>query len=106
MFSYAGFGTINLKGCAQIVNVTKYYHYNFEVGSKVYILEKAKKGKLEPVVIKKVRRVNDQFVYTDTYNGTWMQDELVWEMFAVNLAIQYWENVVGQLDSFLEKYGC
>lgn len=100
---YEATGGIVIGGCAAF-KVTKRYETKFGVGSRVYIRKKAiNKGKLESVVIKKINRampasptcmgIQRVINYLDTFNRVWLEEELVWQGEAVDLATLYWEAV-------------
>ena len=73
--------------------------YDYAVGSIVYNINKARRGILEAVAIKKVRIVTPTngdviaILYQDTYNGLWNEYDLCNEQEATDLAIIYLENV-------------
>ena len=98
---YTMSGGITFGGCASPIQVVKKYSHLYGIGSVVYIRKKAQyKGKLEPIVIKKVNKVSPiantvqhLFNYVDTFNRVWMEDELSWQPEAVALAREYWENI-------------
>ncbi|MCO6459277.1 MAG: hypothetical protein J5I93_28540 [Pirellulaceae bacterium] len=88
-------GGIAVGGC---VLVEKLYQIvtNFGIGDTLYSSAKARKGKLEKVVIKVVRIVSSRktfgkhvALYMDTLNGLWNEDELVPYDRAVDLINQY-----------------
>ena len=105
--NYTGTGTIRILGCASPIKLVQRYPHSFGVGEKVYIRKSATlKGKLEPVYIKSVNRVMPSsptkegilavFNYVDTLNGVWLEEELVWQADAVDLATAYWEKIQAQ----------
>jgi len=98
--NYDATGGLTIGGCSAF-KVTFRHAIKFGIGSRVYIKAKAKKGKLESIVLKKVNRVFpdsptcmgilNEVNYIDTFNRVWMIDELVWQTEAVDLATLYWE---------------
>lgn len=105
---YDGSGTLYVGGCV-VLEVIKQYAVEFPVGSKVYRKDKAKKGILEAIVIKKINRVivHGYFYvinYVDTFNGVWIEGELVSHEEAKTLAIAYWESVIQQAEADLLAY--
>jgi hypothetical protein len=106
-FFFTGSGTVIMGGCAT-VSRTECELFRYEIGSVVYICEKAsQKGKLEAICIKSVRVLLGKpspwgcfpppepknVLYTDTYNTIWEQDELCTHREALDLAIEYWEEL-------------
>lgn len=109
---YEATGGIVIGGCAAF-KVTKRYITKFGVGARVYIRKKALKGKLESVVIKKINRVMPasptcagilkEVNYLDTFNRVWMEEELIWQADAVDLATLYWQAVQENAIAVLNK---
>lgn len=100
-------GSIRLRGCSE-VKLKFNYPVLFLVGSKAYIKSKALRGEIEYIVIKKsFFKKNNSFVsrpltigltsyqvaYLDTFNRFWMEDELVFESEAIDLAEIYWDRL-------------
>lgn len=100
-------GFLRIRGCAQI-GLQFSYPVLFLVGSKAFIKQKALKGILEYIVIKKsfYRRENPfqsrslsigktfyQVSYLDTLNRFWVEDELIFESDAVDLAELFWDRI-------------
>jgi hypothetical protein len=115
MIIYEASGGMRLVGCAT-VDAAAVYLVRFAVGSKAYVRKKAFRGVLDPVVIKKMNRVelNRPFVhgvgavvnYVDTFNRVWIEEELVSQETAVDLAIIHWENIKQQGVQILQENGC
>lgn len=115
MFNYEASGRIRVVGCAGL-RVYKNYSVLFLVGSRVYVKRKARVGIMEPVVLKKVNRVIPRSVsymgsraevnYVDTFNRVWMEDELLSEENAVDLARIYWGNIDQMGRRMFEEDGC
>jgi hypothetical protein len=102
MFDYEAKGTIKIVGCAKITT-EKNYIVKFLEGSRAFVRKKARLGKLESIVIKRVRRVplgspsrygiQPEIMYTDTFNRVWEESELISQEDAVDLAMIYWQNI-------------
>lgn len=115
MIIFQASGGIRVVGCAS-VDATAIYLVKFDLGSKVYVKKKAFRGMLDPVVIKKINRVEltRPFVtgvgavvnYVDTFNRVWIEDELVNQETALDLAILHWENIKQASREILQENGC
>lgn len=98
MPSYTGSGTILINGCTRY-KLYLYEVYKWNVGDTAFLAYKASdEGKLEKVVIKKIRLVGNnstvgeiRFIYQDTLNSLYNEWDLVNEYTALNLAKQYYE---------------
>ena len=95
--NYTGSGTIVIAGCT-IINLYVNLIYRFKVGDVCFLKFKAVKGKLEKIVIKEVRVVSNdyiygavRFMYIDTFNAIYGEEDLVTEKEAILLAKQYYE---------------
>lgn len=101
-FDYTSSGGVILGNCADYILyeniITK-----FAIGSSVYVLDEARKGKLENVVVKRVNFVLPSssyrgfaivINYVDTLNEVWLEDELGWQSEAVELAEAYYEDLI------------
>jgi hypothetical protein len=78
------------------------YTVLYNVGSKVYIKKKAKKGIIEYVYIKKFQFNGlppGTLVYVDTFNRVWLEREFVTQAVAVELALAYWNDRLDELSS-------
>lgn len=106
-FFYTASGSVIISGCAPVIPAFCEI-YQFEIGSLVYVCKKAEQqGIIEAVCIKEVRiltgkaspwgcfppPVPKHVLYTDTYNTIWEQDELCTHRQALDLAIEYWEQL-------------
>lgn len=114
MFTYEPTGEIRVIGCAGF-NLKQNFFVLFNVGSKVYVKNKAKSGILESVVIKRLKREIDashykgyfpQIVYTDTTNRVWLERELLSEENAVDAAKAYWIRIEQEGRILFEERGC
>jgi len=99
-FCYTGSGTITIRGCAWYLLIPRYYH-RWRIGDVCFVKQTAKKGKLEKVVIKRVRVVNNlntinqvTFLYEDTLNGLYNEYDLLTEIEALNTAKEYYERQI------------
>ena len=95
--NYTGSGIIVIAGCT-IINLYVNLIYRFKVGDVCFLKFKAVKGKLEKIVIKEVRVVSNdyiygavRFMYIDTFNAIYGEEDLVTEKEAILLAKQYYE---------------
>lgn len=112
---YESIGSIRITGCA-IKRIEKNFFIKFALGSRVFIKKKAKLGILESVVLKKVNRVEpDNYSYNgiqpvinyvDTFNRVWIEDELIGESLAIDLAKIYWYRTQQEAQQLLEKGNC
>lgn len=91
---YTSTGGLKLKGysstCFSIIK-----HLKYSIGDFVFIKEKALKGIIERVCIKKyflTATEYDIFKYQDTFNRIWFENELIPHQEAVNLSINFYEN--------------
>jgi hypothetical protein len=96
-YSYVGSGTVKTGGCA-IVEKYAYIEYKWGENSTLYVKEKAEKGILERVVIKRVILNSNAKtflkvipIYQDTLNSLYNENDLIVECDARNLATAYWE---------------
>lgn len=64
--------------------------YAYAIGSTLFIRDRAFHGTLEKVVIKKAIVQTELDTYVDTFNRVWLENELVSEETASELAITYW----------------
>jgi hypothetical protein len=102
-YTYAASGSIRLTGAVSPSRIGRKYEHKFGVGSRPFVMSKAKKGKLERITIKKVNMVRcgsptrcgvqPIFNYVDSTNEVWLEDELAWQGEAIPVAIAYWEKV-------------
>lgn len=95
-----GSGTIFISSCTPInlyVNLT----YKYKVGDVCFLRFRAQKGKLEKIVIKEVRVVSNKFtsgavkfMYIDTFNAIYGEEDLVTEKEAILIAKSYYEYLI------------
>jgi hypothetical protein len=102
MIQYVGSGIIKLSPCFQASSAA-YITYKWIPGDIVFFKPKAKKGILEKIVIKKVRIISKYslggqkvFLYEDTYNSLYNEDELITEADAILLAEAYYQLMIAQ----------
>lgn len=109
-------GNIRVVGCAA-VSVQQNLVVRFMVGERVYIKRKALQGKVESVVLKRLNGVFPRYEgfntaiqpdinYVDTFNRVWLEDELVSQERAIDLARIYLENIRQEGLRFFEEGGC
>ena len=92
-------------GCATITYI-KTYRTDFAAGDIVFNVDKARRGILEKVVIKKQKVINSiktggQFkvMYVDTLNALWNEWDLVSHAQAIEVAKAYYENLLADAES-------
>ncbi len=88
-FTYVATGGVQVFNCADCkFSITR--HYEFPIGSILFIKAKAMKGLYRRVVIKEVRFPSAYVnLYVDTLNALWNEDELVSHQTAIALIQQY-----------------
>lgn len=81
----------------------------YSVGSIVYPIYKAEVGILEKVAIKSYHVLVEQSTenypvvrYKDTFNAIWFEDELCSKTEAVELATNYYNQLLEEIDEFEE----
>lgn len=88
-YTYEATGGIKIIGCAEY-KLINFWYYKYAVGSILFSRKKALRGVYEKIAIKKVRFVDAYSpIYTDTYNGTWNENELIPYSIAVGLVEDY-----------------
>jgi hypothetical protein len=92
-------------GCATITYI-KVYTTLYAAGDIVFNVDKARRGVLEKVVIKKQKVINSaktggQFkvMYVDTLNALWNEWDLVSHAQAIEVAKTYYENLLADAES-------
>jgi len=115
-YSYEGSGIIEISGCSQI-SIKKNFIIEFPLRTRVWIKDKAKKGILESVVIKRINAIppeeewatlNYQPIinYVDSFNRVWLEDELIIEAEAIDLSTAYFEYIDQLTRRKFEEDGC
>lgn len=115
-FNHEASGRIRVVGCAGI-SLVKNYLTLFLPRQRAWIKKKARLGKVESVVIKKVNALppesmisdwgsEPEITYTDMFNRVWLEEELTSEENAVDLSRVYWENVAQHARRVFEEDGC
>jgi hypothetical protein len=96
-YHYISSGFAKTGGCAKTQKAI-YVHYKWGENSIVYLKYKAQKGILERIAIKRVilnagTKTYNKIVpiYQDTLNSLYNESELISEVDARNLALEYWE---------------
>lgn len=97
-FEHQASGRVRVNGCAGL-SLEKNYPALYAVGDRVWIRQKAARGKFESVVVKRVRiKVTDApsyggveivVVYADTFNRVWIEFELASQAEAETLVESY-----------------
>lgn len=106
---------IRVVGCAGL-SIKQNLIVRFLVGDRVYIRKKARMGLIESVVIKRINGVFPKYEgfntaiqpdvnYVDTFNRVWLEDELVSQETAIDLARIYLENIRQEGLRFFEEAG-
>ena len=97
MFAHVATGGLNAVGCS-ITTKTIFLRTKFKEGDVAYEKRLARKGKLEKLVIKKINVVNNLSTggvyvinYADTFNAVYLEEELVDEATALQLAEDYYQ---------------
>jgi len=109
-------GGVRVVGCAAI-SIKQNLIVRFLVGDRVYIRRKAHLGVIESVVIKRMNGVFPKYEgfntaiqpdvnYVDTFNRVWLEDELITQEKAIDIARIYLENVKQEGRRFFEEGGC
>ena len=115
-YSHEGSGIIRAVGCAEI-ELKKNVYVLFAEGHRAWVRRKAHLGTLESVVIKRINAlfprdrpsewgVQPEITYADTFNRIWLEEELISEENAIDLARIYWENVAQHARRVLQEDGC
>lgn len=110
-FEYNASGKIKVNGCSESGSKRNILS-KYDSGERVWILSKAKMGKIESVVIKRSRAarpdsvsysgVEWSTVYTDTFNRVWMERELVTGLEAEEIISEYSEKILQETRRFYE----
>lgn len=109
-------GGVRVVGCAG-VSIKQNLIVRFLVGDRVFIRRKAHLGVIESVIIKRINGVFPKYEgfntaiqpdvnYVDTFNRVWLEDELVTQENAIDLARIYLENIRQEGLRFFEEGGC
>lgn len=92
--NYTASGTLKLKGNSITCSSNRVF-IKYSIGDFVFIKEKALKGILEKICIKKhyidVKKNPYLIKYQDTFNRAWLEYELIPHKEAVDLSIAYYE---------------
>lgn len=99
MFTYNAQASLKLGGKPSYGH-SEFIYLKYSIGDLVFIEDKARKGKIERVCIKKafVKSYQDVPLYQDTLNSVWFENELIPHQDAVNLAIAYYEQQISELN--------
>lgn len=115
-FSYEGSGGVRVVGCAAFEGA-KNYTTQFLPRQRAWVRRKARLGLIESIVVKKINTLSPEemvsdwgsepeVTYTDMFNRVWLEEELVNEETAVDLARIYWENVAQTARRMFEEGEC
>lgn len=96
-FTYDAGGAVAIGGCASFDKYV-YVEYKWPLNSLLFSKDKARKGIMELVAIKRLFVNNNTKtqrqpvkIYQDTHNGLWNERDLIEEEEARTLALAYWE---------------
>lgn len=99
MFEHTFEVKLNILGCAGAL-IYKNFTTEFIVGDKAYIKQKARLGKLEKIIIKKLlidSKTNYRSLpaplYVDHFNRIWEESELLNQETAIDISLIYWKNI-------------
>jgi hypothetical protein len=101
LLTYEPNGLIKVVGCAGVAVKNRYLSL-FLVGDKAYLKHKARIGKIEFVVIKRMNQIfpngnmytaYPETNYVDTFNRVWLENELITQENALDFARIWWENI-------------
>jgi len=96
-YSYTAQGGVKLQFCNNFWQINNYVH-KWSPGDVCFFKNAAMKGNLEKIVVKQVKVISKKytngaviFLYIDTLNGLFNEEELISEYDALLLAKQYYE---------------
>lgn len=109
-------GGVRVVGCAKVAIQQKLI-VRFLIGERAYVKHKAKLGVIESILIKRINGVFPKYEgfntaiqpdvnYVDTFNRVWIEDELISQERAIDLARVYLENIRQEGLRFFEEGGC
>lgn len=118
-FDYEASGGMTFRGCADPIVVEEHFTHKFGVGALAYRADRARKGFLESISIKRVKRIDpvkifdetgcivlQKFLYIDTFNAIYNEEDLMWPDEAKAAAIDYWQDVADESLALLKEQGC
>ena len=102
MPSYTASGGLKVGICSKYW-MTKNYPYKWRPGDVLFSKQKALVGQFEKVAIKDVRIIMNQsttgklfFIYVDSLNSLWNENDLVQEYDALLMAKMYYEKKIAE----------
>lgn len=109
-------GYVRVVGCAE-VGIKQNLIVRFLVGDRAYVRRKAHLGVMESIIVKRINGVFPKYEgfntavqpdvnYVDTFNRVWLENELVSQENAIDIAKIYWENIRQDGLRFFEEGGC
>ena len=109
-------GTVGVVGCAEL-GIKQNLIVRFMVGDRAFVKRKASLGMMESIVIKRINGVFPKYEgfntaiqpdvnYVDTTNRVWVEEELVSQERAIDLAKIFLENARQEGLRFFEEGGC
>jgi hypothetical protein len=106
MFTYTASGSLRFAGCTSSAACT-FLLVKFKEGSFVYLCEKAQKGILERLAIRRVKctEIKGQIIalYFDTFNAVYNEEELCTHSEAVAKAKEFHLSQISGVQKLLDK---
>jgi len=110
MPSYIGSGGFRFGVCSKYWKTINYPH-KWSVGDILFSKQKALIGQFEKVAIKEVRLIMNAntfgkmiFIYVDTFNSLWNENDLIQEYDALLIAKMYYEKKI--IETTNANYPC
>lgn len=109
-------GTVRVVGCAEL-GIKQNLIVRFMVGDRAFVKRKARIGTMESIVVKRINGVFPKYEgfntaiqpdvnYVDTTNRVWVEEELISQEHAIDLARIFLENARQEGLRFFEEGGC
>jgi hypothetical protein len=109
-YSYIGNGNLQIRPCCKYWKTINYPH-KWSPGDILFSKQKAIMGLFEKVAIKQVRLIMTAgtagkmiFIYLDTFNSLWNENDLIQEYDALLLAKMYYEQKI--IETTNANYPC
>ena len=109
-FSYTGSGSLKISTCSKYWKTINYPH-KWSPGDILFSKQKALMGIFEKVAIKQVKLIMNSttagkmiFIYVDTFNSLWNENDLVQEYDALLIAKMYYERKISETNN--ANYPC
>ncbi len=108
-YEFTGSGIVKAYGCPEII-VDKHYKYKYAIGSTVFDLISARKGRLEAIVIEKVMFIpvggTYGVMYRDTLNARYNEADLVTHDEAIQIATTYLNRKLASVQAAIDALNC